>query len=234
VADGAPIDTSTLGEHTFRVDARDRAGNAGAASATYTVVDRAAPEITLSAPTDGAVYTLGERVLADYACADQPGGSGVAGCDGTVADGTAVDTSSVGVHSFEVRTRDNAGNEASWTVSYSVVYAFDGFLSPVQNPPRSNRWEAGDHVPIRFSLDGYRGARPEAVGYPRSVRCDGGDAGIVARAAKKRPVFRYERRSDRYTLLWKTEREWAGTCREFVLRLDDGTVHTARFEFTRR
>ena len=44
-------------------------------------------------------------------------------------------------------------------------------------------------------------------------------------------MFLYERRSDRYVMLWDTERKWAGTCREFVLKLDDGSVHTARFQF---
>jgi hypothetical protein len=90
-------------------------------------------------------------------------------------------------------------------------------------------------VPIRFSLNGYQGARPEAAGYPQSVRCDGrGTAEVVARAATRKPVFRYARRSGRYWMLWKTERKWAGSCREFVLKLDDGSVHTARFEFAQR
>lgn len=133
-----------------------------------------------------------------------------------------------------MRTRDHAGNVASRTVTYSVVYAFEGFLSPVQNLPKVNRWKAGQPVPIRFSLDGYKGARPEAAGYPRSTRCGGGDSAVVVRAAKKKPVFRYERRTDRYTLMWKTEKKWAGTCREFVLQLDDGSVHVARFEFAKR
>ena len=35
-------------------------------------------------------------------------------------------------------------------------------------------------------------------------------------------------------MLWKTERKWAGSCREFALKLDDGSVHTAEFEFTKR
>jgi hypothetical protein len=34
--------------------------------------------------------------------------------------------------------------------------------------------------------------------------------------------------------MWKTERKWAGSCREFVLKLDDGSVHVAQFEFTKK
>ena len=39
-------------------------------------------------------------------------------------------------------------------------------------------------MPVRFSLHGFRGARPEADGYPRSMRCGGGDVEQVARAAQ--------------------------------------------------
>ena len=35
-------------------------------------------------------------------------------------------------------------------------------------------------------------------------------------------------------MLWKTDKKWAGSCREFVLKLDDGSVHTARFEFGKK
>jgi hypothetical protein len=235
VADGAAVDTSTVGEHSFVVNAADNAGNESSAKAIYTVVDRTPPTIALTTPAAGAVYSLGEQVSADYSCADEPGGSGVATCAGTVADGAPIDTSSVGVKSFRVDATDVAGNPASVSVNYTVAYDFDGFFWPVQNLPKANRWKAGVPVPIRFSLSGYQGARPEAAGYPQSVRCDGrGDAEVIARAAKKKPVFHYDRRTDRYVGLWKTERRWAGSCREFVLKLDDGSVHTARFQFERR
>jgi hypothetical protein len=35
-------------------------------------------------------------------------------------------------------------------------------------------------------------------------------------------------------MVWKTERKWMGTCREFVLKLDDGSVHVAQFQFTKK
>jgi hypothetical protein len=232
---GAAIDTSSVGEKTFTVNATDQAGNPASTSVTYRVVDGRAPSIALTTPADGAVYGLGSRVRAEYTCADEPGGSGVAECDGTVANGALIDTSSLGAHSFEVRTRDAAGNSASRSVTYTVAYRFDGFRWPVKNPPNVNRWKAGAPVLIRFSLDGFRGAQPEAVGYPRSSRCDGGDMEqVVARGARRKPAFHYDRRADEYQLLWKTERRWAGSCREFTLKLDDGTVHGAEFDFVKR
>ena len=82
-------------------------------------------------------------------------------------------------------------------------------------------------MPVRFSLGGYRGPRPEAAGYPRvQAAAAAATASRWRGRAKKKPVFEYERRSGRYWLLWKTDRRWAGSCREFVLKLDDGSVHT--------
>jgi hypothetical protein len=237
VAKGAAVDTSSVGEKTFTVEATDNAGNSSSKSVKYTVVDQAPPSISVASPTEGAVYALGQRVLASYACEDQPGGSGVASCSGTAANGAPIDTKSFGQHTFEVTSTDHAGNRATKVVTYSVAYNFDGFLWPVKNPPKVNKWKAGVPVPIRFSLNGFSGPKPEADGYPRSTRCGGGDTEMIARAAKKKnkkPVFTYVKRSDQYVMLWKTDKKWAGSCREFVLMLDDGSVHTAQFQFKKK
>ena len=34
--------------------------------------------------------------------------------------------------------------------------------------------------------------------------------------------------------LWKTEKKWAGDCRQLVLKLDDGTMHRVELQFVRR
>ena len=36
-----------------------------------------------------------------------------------------------------------------------------------------------------------------------------------------------------YRFLWKTDRKWAGSCSRLLLKLDDGTMHAADFQFTR-
>ncbi len=43
----------------------------------------------------------------------------------------------------------------------------------------------------------------------------------------------YDPASDTYTYVWKTDKRWEGTCRQLVVRLDDGTSHRANFKFTR-
>ncbi len=240
VADGAPLDTGSAGEKTFTVNAADKAGNPASKSVSYSVLDRTAPSIAFTNPTDGAVYTLGQKVLAGYACADEPNGSGVASCEGTLPVGARLDTSRVGAKTFTVRTSDRAGNSASQTVSYSVVYDFHGFLWPLVNPPRVNRWKAGLPVPVRFSLGSYRGSAPVAAGYPKvaPVSCSGGAQAAGSEKArgswKKRSLRASKHGGWTYMFVWKTEKNWAGGCRQLVLKLDDGTFHRVDVQFVGR
>ena len=90
-------------------------------TATITVVDRQAPAIRVNRPADGATFFVGERVPADYACADGPGGSGVRSCTGPIATGAPLDTTIPGAKTFRVTTSDGAGNTAVATRSYRVV-----------------------------------------------------------------------------------------------------------------
>ncbi len=83
--------------------------------------DTTAPTIKIATPSEGASYAPNQAVTADYSCADEEGGSGVASCQGPVADGSAIDTGSTGSHGFTVTATDNAGNTTSTGHTYSVV-----------------------------------------------------------------------------------------------------------------
>lgn len=41
----------------------------------------------------------------------------------------------------------------------------------------------------------------------------------------------YSAGSDQYHYVWKTDKSWAGTCRQLAVKLVDNTVHTATFQF---
>jgi hypothetical protein len=239
VADGAALDTSTLGPKTVTVSARDGAGNEATASVTVEVVDLGAPVVNLRTPVDGASYAMGEDVLADYDCSDEPNGSGVLSCVGDVADGAALDTSTPGPRSFTVTATDVAGNSASTTVAYEVVEEpddFRGFRRPVEDFPAINRWIAGEAVPVRFSLGGYKGMDVLAPGYPQvaEVECGAGEeptGGRPARSVWWQKGLRYKHRS--YIFMWRTDRDWTRGCRQFLIQLKDGSVHRAEFKFVR-
>jgi hypothetical protein len=239
VPDGELLDTSVPGPVGVTVTAGDNAGNVASVTHTIRVVplDTAPPAIEILSPLDGAVYLLDEEVWAHYSCSDGDG-TGVASCAGPVPVGGRVDTSTVGPHEFTVAATDNAGNAASATARFRVVYDFDAFLWPVRNRPKSNTWKAGVPVPIRFELGGNHGLDVIEDGWPQVavVGCDFSEEPEAGEPARHPRWFRelvYRRRKQRYVLLWKTDRRWAGTCRQFMLKLKDGTVRRADFKFVR-
>lgn len=134
VTDGSPIDTSSLRDHEFTVTATDAAGNVTTQTVTYGVVDRTDPTVTLSTPTNGAVYARSQVVIADYSCDDEAAGSGLVGCIGDVADGAAVDTSTLGEHDFSVTATDGAGNTTTVTHTYTVGDTIDPNID-LRTPP---------------------------------------------------------------------------------------------------
>jgi len=75
-----------------------------------------------------------------------------------------------------------------------------------------------------------------AAGYAKStaMACDsiGELDGIETTATAGSSGLQYDAASDQYTYIWKTDKAWAKTCWQLVLRLSDGTVHRANFKFT--
>ena len=78
------------------------------------------PTIDIAVPAEGAAYTQGDKVIADFSCHD-PGGSASPKCEGDVPNGGAVDTSSVGPQSFAVHAESADGQTAGKTVTYEVA-----------------------------------------------------------------------------------------------------------------
>ncbi len=78
------------------------------------------PSISISSPGDGATFVKGQAVTAVYSCTASEG-AGVTSCAGTVANGAALDTATLGQHTFKVEAKDTDGSSASKSVSYRVV-----------------------------------------------------------------------------------------------------------------
>lgn len=196
--------------------------------------DTTPPSVAIATPADGALYTKSQFVLADYACADEPGGSGLASCAGPVASGAPIDTASVGAHAFAVTGADNAGNAVTLTHGYGVVFCVTPFAPPVDDLPVLNRVNAGRSIPVKFSVCGNQGLAVLAAGYPKSqqVACDSSAPvdGIEETTTAGNSTLSYDAASDQYTYVWKTEKSWAGSCRQLVLQLADGSYRRAIFQ----
>ena len=97
-----------------------------------------------------------------------------------------------------------------------------------------NQVKAGQGIPIKFSLGGNRGLSIIAAGYPISVKiaCDGAaPVDAIEQTTTANAGLTYDAANDQYTYVWKTQKSWAGTCRQFTLRLADGSEHIALFRF---
>ncbi len=120
-----------------------------------------------------------------------------------------------------------------YSVFDSFRYAFKGFFQPVDNSPTLNLVKAGQGIPIKFSLSGYFGLGI-LFGYPNSqqIACDSSDpVDTIEETTTANTGLTYDVTSDQYIYVLKTQKSWAGTCRQLDLRLIDGTEHIALFSF---
>ena len=108
-----------------------------------------------------------------------------------------------------------------------------GFFSPVANLPTFNSVKAGQAIPVKFSLNGNHGLGIMAAGFPASqqIACNSSAplSDLEGTETSGGSTLTYS--PDQYHYNWKTESGWAGTCRVLVVKLNDGTEHTALFKF---
>jgi hypothetical protein len=212
-------------------DAIDKAGNSATVAMTGINIDRTAPAVSVTGVTDGAVYDLGAVPAAG--CSTSDALSGVA----TPAVVAVAGGTSHGVGLFTVTcagASDVAGNTGSATASYAVHYVFTGFMSPVNNPPTVNVVRAGQTVPVKFALGGAMGLDVLVGGSAVTVAtsCGAGTAVDLTELPVTSPggsVLTFDAVTGLYQFNWQTDRAWSGSCRRLIVRLDDGTLHTAEF-----
>jgi len=142
-----------------------------------------------------------------------------------------------GSYTVTVRVTDEDGLVGFDTATYTVIYNWDGFFRPVDNLPMLNVAKAGSAIPVKFSLSGDQGLDIFAEGYPKSlgIVCNGSalvDA-IEETVTAGSSSLSYDPVANQYVYVWKTDKGWAGTCRQLVVMLNDGTYHRANFNFTK-
>ncbi|WP_309109058.1 PxKF domain-containing protein [Arthrobacter sp.] len=174
--------------------------------------------------------------------------SGVEICISFVPTDTMTEDQAAGQHLYhyvdgawkDITSSSSYGKVCGITDSFSPFavgqpnWPFVGFQQPVDNDGVLNAMKAGAAVPIKFGVGGNRG--PEILaGAPTStvIACPGGVTPdtVEQTVAAETSSLSYSADSDTYTFVWKTQKTWAGSCRQFELRLDDGSLHTALFDF---
>jgi hypothetical protein len=126
-------------------------------------------------------------------------------------------------------TSDHDPNVATFGIN------FNGFYPPIKNPPSVNSAKAGNSIPVKFSLGGNQGLNIFATGYPQSVQIACNSGAVIGSPTPAVNAggssLSYDPLTNLYNFVWTTDKSWAGTCRQLIVMLMDGTVQTANFKF---
>jgi hypothetical protein len=225
--------TFALGQTTVSCSAKDKAGNGASASFTVSVVDTTPPTIAphgdvtaYAASNSTAVVTYTPPTASDLV-----DGSVSVSC--TPASGS---TFSVGSTKITCSAKDVRNNASQSSFTVVVSYDWKGFFRPVDNSPTLNVVKAGSAVPMKFSLGGNQGLAIFAAGYPvsSSMPCDGAvEDAVEETVTAGSSSLTYDATAAQYVYVWKTDKLWAGTCRQFSVKLGDGSVYNAQFRLTK-
>lgn len=226
-----PMATETSSAQTDSRVITDVAGNSTTAGPIQGImVDRKAPGITLTTPSNGASYLLNQPVTASYTITD--GGSGVdsSHSGGTVSSGSPIDTGSAGSKSFTVNAQDNVGNPAAQSASYSVGYKIVALYDPTKYA------KSGSTIPIKLQLADYNGANVSAAGISvtaQSVTLTGSATSTVpadAGSANPDNNFRYDASLGGYIYNLSTKGLASGTYTLSFTVGGDPTTYTVQFQ----
>jgi HYR domain/FG-GAP-like repeat/FG-GAP repeat len=231
----SPAGPYALGTTTVMLTVTDNHGASSSCQATVTVVDTTKPVI--SCPTN-VVVTLPPNTMNTGMVVNYPAPTATDNCSAVPTITTSHGSGSifpVGVTTVNVTAKDAANNQATCSFTVTVRYNFSGFFQPVDNAPTVNTVNAGQSIPVKFSLSGNKGLNIFAAGYPQSVQiaCSSGapvDA-IEETVTAGASSLSYDATTDRYSYVWKSDKAWKGTCRKLVLKFNDGSTREALFQF---
>jgi hypothetical protein len=231
---GEKVTVDAKGTTNLRYQAVDGAGRRSPMGEASINIDGTPPVIEV--PADITEYATGpEGAQVNYSATATDNVDGNVPVDCSPASDS---TFPIGATQVNCSATDTAGNEATKTFNVSVLYDFGngtggGFAEPVTNGAL-NEIKAGSGVPVKFGLGGNMGLDIFTTGYPtsRKISCDTQAVidPIEETVAVTNSGLKYDPTAGQYIYNLKTEKAWANTCRELVVKLRDGTEHPINFK----
>jgi hypothetical protein len=234
-----PFDVTQNGTSTASRKVKDNANNESAAGTLEVNVDAANPTLGDCPAAGPFILNSGGGGTQSVTINATDGELGIDNATSTLS--ASVNTSTVGEKTVTFTAQDDVGHVATKQCSYSVIFNFDGFLSPVDNPgtdatPVFNSAKAGQSIPVKFGLGGNQGLNIMAAGYPKvtSINCDTSATVVPIEqyaASTANGGLTYDATANQYNYIWKTQSTYANQCFKLDLKLTDGTSHVAYFKF---
>lgn len=164
------LDTRVPGTFTYTVTAASGSGRTATASITYTV--EAGPSAAISAPADGGLYAVGQRVPTAFSCQEGASGSGIDTClDGAGnASPGVLDTTTPGDHEYTVTATSRGGQKGTTAITYRVAAPPTVAIAA---PGAGQTYLVGERVATAFSCD--EGASGPGI---ESCRDGAGSSGV--------------------------------------------------------
>jgi hypothetical protein len=222
---------NTDGTFTASGTTTDNAGNSASIGFGPIKIDKTAP--TLAARVSPNPVYLNGIATATANATDS--GSGIA----TQSCGT-VSTNTVGTKTVTCTATDNAGNTATTTVSYKVIYRFDGFLQPINDTAHTQScgspcvvsiFKGGSTIPVKFQLKDANGNIVQAASLPIWVAPQRGsatsssvDESLYSDPATSGSYYRSDG-SGKYIYNWSTKGFTSGYYWRIGVTLDDGQTY---------
>ena len=223
------------GTHTITLTVTDTGGGSDTDDVVVTIQDTLAPNITCPA---NVVVSLPMNSTATSMVVNYPAVTATDSCSSSVTVNSTPASGSVfpvGTTTVHASADDGNGHTSTCSFTVTVQFNFAGFFLPVANPPAVNIVQAGRAIPVKFSLSGNKGLGIFAAGSPSSgqIPCNSSDPAAILEETVTAggSSLSYDPVSDQYIYVWKTEPGWAGTCRQLVVQLSDGSVYRANFKF---
>ena len=140
------LNTGTKGSFTYTVTATSTDGQSGTSSIAYTVADP--PTATITTPTTGHTYAVGQVVPTGFTCADP--GPGIATCtdSNTSTSPGALSTTASGTFSYTVTATSSDGQSGTATIAYTVAGAP---TATITTPTTGHTYAVGQIVPTSFT-----------------------------------------------------------------------------------
>jgi hypothetical protein len=219
-------DPTTVSSDTAGVTLICTATSAGGTSSESITIKRDATDPTLVPTVSPDPVLLNGSATATPNASDALSGIASESCD-------VVPTDSVGSNSVACTATDDAGNTASASASYGVLY---GFSQPVDNDA-PNKARAGQTIPLKWRLTDADGTPVTTLAGVQlsvaSLSCSFGSTPDAVEAYASDDSGLQNLGNGFYQLNWKTPTTYASSCKTLQLDLGDGLDRTAAFEFTK-